>query len=557
MKKIKQSDFIKFQNNSIIKPSKMTITTSQRNKIGTKVIKYKGEYDLKISGLEFLNYPFFTSRTKKREVNLEYLFVDEGVKLTSTITSRKGVQGKQPGVFEENIYSFILEKTYEDFNFEKNKFENLGLNKQEVEKELKVFMFDYNIKFEIKELLEELELKPSPSYYKRVTDALNNIKNTTYRFESINRSKFFKHQVSSFEGVDIKLLNFKWEIINNRRVYVVEPMNELIKKMLIENRVLNFTSGSIREIGKKSMIALRIYKYISKKRYGSYTGVSSVYELARIAPYEIEAVRIKNGKSYCEDLTRKVTAKLAKLMEILKNTKYLDDYSFDSNTGEFIYTFSKKKGIITHYLYKNNFEIPLNIIENKNTKNSAIKTKIPKKRFCKLERTILKAKKNIYISKKWNSRMDNKVKNLTETYNEDYAIFILNELYKGVNSEIKKTLIQYTNGIIKNKSFKDFKKLYTITKANPSFQKHNLHNNCKKEKDETVNRNKELRKKIMDEYEKMDDNKKIYIEKNIRDVYLKTTNSKSFNKVHEMIFSSMKDQYIFDYLKEKYIEVDF
>jgi plasmid replication initiation protein len=62
-----------------------------------------------------------------------------------------------------------------------------------------------------------------------------------------------------------------------------------------------------------------------------------------------------------------------------------------------------------------------------------------------------KAKKNIYVSKKWDSRTDAKVRRLVKEYGEEYTVDILNELYKGCKKEILTTVVQYINGIIKNK----------------------------------------------------------------------------------------------------------
>jgi plasmid replication initiation protein len=68
----------------------------------------------------------------------------------------------------------------------------------------------------------------------------------------------------------------------------------------------------------------------------------------------------------------------------------------------------------------------------------------------KLEDAVLKAKRNLYVSKAWNKRVDNKIQNLTNEYGEEYALNILKRLYEGVKDNIKTTLVQYINGIMKN-----------------------------------------------------------------------------------------------------------
>jgi len=68
----------------------------------------------------------------------------------------------------------------------------------------------------------------------------------------------------------------------------------------------------------------------------------------------------------------------------------------------------------------------------------------------KILKKIEKAKRNIYISKAWNKRTDNKIKRILKEDGEEYAIFILDALYNNLKKEIQTTLVQYINGIIKN-----------------------------------------------------------------------------------------------------------
>lgn len=68
----------------------------------------------------------------------------------------------------------------------------------------------------------------------------------------------------------------------------------------------------------------------------------------------------------------------------------------------------------------------------------------------KLEKAIIKAKRNIYVSKAWNKRADNKISKIINENGEEYALDILNRLYVSVKQDIKTTLVQYINGIMKN-----------------------------------------------------------------------------------------------------------
>lgn len=68
----------------------------------------------------------------------------------------------------------------------------------------------------------------------------------------------------------------------------------------------------------------------------------------------------------------------------------------------------------------------------------------------KLEKAIIKARRNIYVSKAWNKRADNKISKIINENGEEYALDILNRLYVSVKKDIKTTLVQYINGIMKN-----------------------------------------------------------------------------------------------------------
>ena len=68
----------------------------------------------------------------------------------------------------------------------------------------------------------------------------------------------------------------------------------------------------------------------------------------------------------------------------------------------------------------------------------------------KVLKKVEKAKRNIYVSKAWNKRTDNKIKRILKEDGEEYAVFILDALYSNLKKDIQTTLVQYINGIIKN-----------------------------------------------------------------------------------------------------------
>ena len=69
-------------------------------------------------------------------------------------------------------------------------------------------------------------------------------------------------------------------------------------------------------------------------------------------------------------------------------------------------------------------------------------------------KSINKAKCNIYVSKSWNKRVENKLNKIYNEIGEKFTIELLNDLYDNLNSEIEVTLVAYINGILKNKKIK-------------------------------------------------------------------------------------------------------
>lgn len=65
-------------------------------------------------------------------------------------------------------------------------------------------------------------------------------------------------------------------------------------------------------------------------------------------------------------------------------------------------------------------------------------------------KAIEKAKRNIYVSKSWNKRADNKIEKIDREDGRESVLFILKTIYENLNDDIKKSLVQYINGIIKN-----------------------------------------------------------------------------------------------------------
>ncbi|MGB6129692.1 MAG: replication initiation protein [Psychrilyobacter sp.] len=133
----------------------------------------------------------------------------------------------------------------------------------------------------------------------------------------------------------------------------------------------------------------------------------------------------------------------------------------------------------------------------------------------KLEKAILKAKRNIYVSKAWNKRVDNKINKILNENDEKYTLDILNRLYTSVKQDIKTTLVQYINGIMKNIRIEVKEKVisshnFNKVKEEKTSNKEEVKGNKLLPKENKEENNEEM---TLEEFEKLDDKRKEKLEK--------------------------------------------
>lgn len=221
----------------------------------------------------------------------------------------------------------------------------------------------------------------------------------------------------------------------------------------------------------------------------------------------------------------------------------------------------KTSGINTRYEFvpKNRYtKIKFYPVVKSQVKSEGLKVIPKEEREKKLEsnkrvlQEIQKTKKNFFVSKSWNKRTDNKIQKILREEGEEYAVYILRELYKGLTGEIKTTLVQYINGIIKN-SPKD-----EVIAEKPLIKKEEVLEAeiVAEETEKKSEKNTEHQESPMDEllynmYQKMkEDEQKAYRIK-AREAYLKGVGSDTLNGVQEKIFNKLEKTYIVQALKEK------
>ena len=408
--------------------------------------------------VEMIVFPFFTPQKQNKKVNFQYSFQDLGVTMSCTLIA-KDINDKvfQPSIFEEKIYTYLISM------YEMKKEQNNT---------------DDYIEFEISDFIVNfLGNKMNRTYYTKVEQALKNMKNTEYQFVVSNHTKLGKYR---FEDEEFKLLTYQ-KLERGRRKFYRVTLNKNIRQKIKDKRYIKYNSRSLLEILTKDPIAGRIYKYISKIRYDKEFDSINLRTLAAIIPLKTEQITErtnKNGevKQYVLSRLKQVLKRVCKAFDILLEMgyiiKYTSKYIKAEDTYYIDYVFNKDRDGECHvssYIEmkqpKNNyFSKPdediseAEIIEEIEIIEEKTKPKTKKNDDFEFPDSILdgikKAKRNIYVSKAWDKRTDTKIKKIFVEEGEERAKEILGILYT-LKENIKTTLVQYINGVLKNLSQKD------------------------------------------------------------------------------------------------------
>lgn len=338
------------------------------------------------------------------------------------------------------------------------------------------------------------------TYYTKVEQALKNLKNTEYQFVVSNHTKLGKYK---FEDEEFKLLTYQ-KLKKGKKIYYRVTLNKNIRKKISDKRYIKYNSKALMEILAKDPIAGRIYKYISKIRYEKQEDRINLRTIAAIVPLKTEQTteRVnKNGdtKTYVLCRMKQVLKRVEKAYDVLVELGYVEYYDSyqdkEEDTYYIIYKFNSEKDgechvssfiessktnkpkEITYFKNKTNYEEyndkqTINLDEIEEAEIIEVIEEKPKEEKLKLEdkkinkkkpekendfiypeevvKYIQKAKKNIYASRAWDKRTDTKIKKIFIEEGEIILIEVLKIIYKNLNSNIKTTLVQYINGVLKN-----------------------------------------------------------------------------------------------------------
>lgn len=436
----KELDIVENLKNQLITHGSEEVIINKRNlqDIETKTIEIEGTGNfigIKNSiiniPLEMIVFPFFTNQKQKRNVNFEYKFTDVGITMRSKLSSfDKEDKVYQPSLLEKKIYNFLI------IMYEKN-IEN-------------GFKHEY-IEFEVSDFIENfLGNKMNSQYYRKVEQALKNLKYTQYEFLIDNHRKAGKLK---FESPRFYLLDYSKIKIGKRVQYRVSLNSNIINK-IIEKRYIKYDSKNLMEITDRDSVADRIYEFISMKRFNTDRGAEKIEVLAGIIPLQtikINKRKKKDGKvvEYKTSNMSFVRKRVKQAFEVLKEMGYILKYKeVEVKPKKYLveYEFNIQKDNVAHISSYLKAHIP----KEKEIKELEYSEEISVGTFPKFYKELERTKRNIFFAKKFNKKSKAMFERLCDKEGEEFMVEVLKRIYQGLHSDIKKTLSAYVKGVIKN-----------------------------------------------------------------------------------------------------------
>jgi hypothetical protein len=553
----------------------VNIKSYKPKKIPTKTVSlYLEDMDIRDTINQpflFIILPFFTSK-RQRNVNLVYEIANAGIKFGSSLSTDDfdGIRNQQPSDFEKNVFYFILYKFQEILADDPTK--------------------EY-ITFNIEEVIDYLGLKFSMKYYRKMEETLYNLQATTYKIMIRNKKtagniirEVYKEPLNLVKYEKYKEKNVK---TNKMKVYYkVRLDHRIIEELRIKHYSI-FDRHQLNILRKSDRAAEKIYQFLSMKRFASTEGEFRIETLATIIPLTLKS-RIKKvlktgeTKEYEVSKIKQVMKRINKSFDVLVEKGYLLHYEVHPLKAEksFVYKFKynlDKDGEchISDYILKGKNKKAL---KNKGAQQIklGIKTHVEKvevKDIDELSEDILKAiskaKRNIFVSKNWNKRVENKILKLYKDEGEALVLHILKILYSNLKTDISKTLVAYINGILKNikgdadllEEIKTPKKKIAIKKEEISH--HEIEDaeivDSKKVKTKEKTKSTEEKVEIVDPidklllelYEKMEEKEREELLIRAKEMFKLDSKLEKFTKIHEKIFKSVEKIYLLKILKKE------
>ena len=261
-------------------------------------------------------------------------------------------------------------------------------------------------------------------------------------------------------------VQLKFNYINKKKLQIEAVSNLISTIIFITNKKSTWMKYEIPEEVLKHLLMPDVYVYLPERNIHKLEGKYSI-RLYTFLKDHLSFGHVTITKEECQNFLKLPKSYMANkysfvnkflnptIADIQAKTLLMIDYELipQYNFKEIKFTFKEgKEEVIDVKPKESNTFDALEIVEISE----------------ELQEVINKAKRNIYVARAWNKRVNTKIIKMIKEEGEDFAREILKDLYKNLNENIKTTLVQYINGIIRNKklaeNYKEEKKKKEIQK---------------------------------------------------------------------------------------------
>ncbi|MGL6168427.1 MAG: hypothetical protein ACRC0Y_09085, partial [Fusobacteriaceae bacterium] len=160
----------------------------------------------------------------------------------------------------------------------------------------------------------------------------------------------------------------------------------------------------------------------------------------------------------------------------------------------------------------------------------------------KLNSTVKKMMRNIYVSRAWNSSAENSIKKLIYSEGEEFTIKVLKSVYENLKTDVKKSLSLYIQGVVKKMKEGETEVVKKVVEKKPIIHKEEIGSPISY----PDKQNEEMRNILFSLFENFDKEKQLDLEEKARKEYLSEVNQNEMNDFLEKSYKFSRKKFIVD-----------
>ncbi|MGL6167870.1 MAG: hypothetical protein ACRC0Y_06245, partial [Fusobacteriaceae bacterium] len=154
----------------------------------------------------------------------------------------------------------------------------------------------------------------------------------------------------------------------------------------------------------------------------------------------------------------------------------------------------------------------------------------------KLNSTVKKMMRNIFVSKAWNSSVESSIKKLANSEGEEFTVKVLNSVYENLKTDVKKCLSLYIHGVAKKMKELEKELEKPVIQKKPVIQSKTFEEIGNPIQSDPNKPNENMRKILFNLFESFGKEKKLELEEKAKKNYLSKTNQTEMNTFLEKGF---------------------